>query len=180
MKNIGYILLASALLLASCTKESVRNTYNKQEQNIESFINGQMQSNESARIVKNGGSIRLVIQEGEGEELGEDGIVSFLYAGYVLNSASINQSNLFATNNKEYAESIKWSVSDSTAFDIVTVRLRDADFVEGLQKGIKGVKAGEECYILFSGKYGYGSKAFGTIPANSALAYHVWVESLSE
>ena len=51
--------------------------------------------------------------------------------------------------------------------------------VTGLRNGLVGVKGGEECYILFSGKYGFGNKQSGTIPANSALVYHVWVESLS-
>ena len=33
--------------------------------------------------------------------------------------------------------------------------------------------------LLFSGKYGFGNKPFGTIPANSALLYKIWVESIS-
>jgi FKBP-type peptidyl-prolyl cis-trans isomerase len=41
------------------------------------------------------------------------------------------------------------------------------------------VKGGEECQILFTGKYGFGNKAFGIIPANSALVYKIWVESIS-
>ena len=36
-----------------------------------------------------------------------------------------------------------------------------------------GVKAGEECEILFCGKYGFGNSTFGIIPANSALAFKI-------
>ena len=61
----------------------------------------------------------------------------------------------------------------------VMLNLGEDELVEGLRNGLRGVRGGEECYILFSGKYGFGKKAFGTIPANSALAYHVWVESVS-
>ena len=32
---------------------------------------------------------------------------------------------------------------------------------------------------LFSGKYAYGSHIQGTIPARSALVYHIWVNSIS-
>ena len=38
---------------------------------------------------------------------------------------------------------------------------------------------GEECYVLFSGKLGFGSRIVGTIPRNSALAYHLWIKSVS-
>ena len=43
----------------------------------------------------------------------------------------------------------------------------------------EGVKAGEECEIIFSGKYGFGNDSFGIIPANSALLYKIWVISIS-
>ena len=33
--------------------------------------------------------------------------------------------------------------------------------------------------IIFSGKYGFGKKTFGIIPANSALLYKIWVHSIS-
>ena len=52
--------------------------------------------------------------------------------------------------------------------------------MEGLRKGLLGVKAGEICYIVFSGKYGFGDEIIGSIPANSALIYQIWVESLTD
>ena len=54
------------------------------------------------------------------------------------------------------------------------------ELVDGLKRGLEGVKAGEECLILIPGKYGFGKRKIGTIPANSALAYYVWVLSLDE
>ena len=44
--------------------------------------------------------------------------------------------------------------------------------------GLYGVKAGQECYILFNGKYGFGNKPVGTVSANAALLYHIWVQSI--
>ena len=53
------------------------------------------------------------------------------------------------------------------------------ELLEGLRKGLEGVRAGEECEIMFSGKYGYGNKTFGIIPATSALLYKIWVVGVS-
>ena len=51
--------------------------------------------------------------------------------------------------------------------------------LEGLRNGLIGVRNGEQCKILFSGKYGFGDEEFGIIPTNSALAYEIWVEAVS-
>jgi len=41
-----------------------------------------------------------------------------------------------------------------------------------------GVQPQDECYILFTGKYGYGKNSLGTIPAKSALAYYILIEEI--
>lgn len=175
-----YLLLISSLaFLASCGKESEKSTYATQETRIESFISSQMKSVEDARLVTNNGSSRLVVVEGSGEELKSNGVVSFYYAGYTLTGTSLSSSNLFATNKEDIANSAKWNLSDENALDIITLDLSEAELVEGLKNGIEGVKGGEECYILFSGEHGFGKRQLGTISANSALAYHIWVESIS-
>ena len=57
--------------------------------------------------------------------------------------------------------------------------MEDASLLEGLRKGLLGVQPGEECEIVFSGKYGFGKKSFGMIPANSALLYKIWVAGVA-
>ena len=57
--------------------------------------------------------------------------------------------------------------------------MTDVHLVEGLRNGLLGVRTGEECEILFSGKYGFGNEIFGTIPVNSALLYKIWVVGVS-
>ena len=57
--------------------------------------------------------------------------------------------------------------------------MKNDQMLEGLRNGLLGVKAGEECEILFSGKYAFGKKPFGIIPANSALAFKIKIEGLS-
>jgi FKBP-type peptidyl-prolyl cis-trans isomerase len=59
------------------------------------------------------------------------------------------------------------------------INITDSELIEGLRNGLMGVKAGEECEILFSGKYGFGNKTFGMIPAKSALLYKIWVVSVT-
>lgn len=169
------ILALSAL--ASCKKEALQTTYNNQETKIDSYINTLTSKDEGLRVVHNKGAHRVVLTEGEGEELGKKGRIAFHYAGYTF-SNNISNSNLFTTNHEETATAAKWNTT-GVDFSLKTVNLAEDDLLEGLRNGFEGVKAGEICYILFSGKYAYGNHAMGTIPANSALAFQIWVESIS-
>ena len=78
------------------------------------------------------------------------------------------------TNRQETAEQAGWNLTDAD-YQIYEINLGDARLIPGLKDGLLGVKAGEECEILFSGKYGFGNEEFGIIPANSALLYKIWV-----
>lgn len=181
MKKSLYIFTAAAvmcLLAASCGEEALKNTYANQEKFIETIAEN-LQKQGASRITRNEGSVRVTVTEGEGEELNEGGAVSFYYAGYYISAGSLSNNNVFATNYDTFAQSINWAVSDSSAFAIQTVNLAEDDLVEGLRKGLVGVKGGEECYVLFSGRLGFGGRIVGTIPRNSALAYHLWVKSVS-
>ena len=103
--------------------------------------------------------------------------VAFYYAGYVFNG-NISSSNLFATNHEPTATSSSFN-APGFPLEVRIEDMSDSQLLKGLYNGLVGVQAGEECVILFSGKYGFGKKAVGTIPANSALAYHIWVESIN-
>ena len=170
-------LLTLAAVL-SCTKQQVQASYDKQETMIDNFVSTQLKT-AGTYAVYNKGSVRLVTVKGEGtESLATDGVVSYYYALYRLTSSPISSSNLISTNNAEVAGS-SWSLSDESSFDIITAKLDEADYIEGLRNGLAGVRSGQECYILFSGKYGFGDRIHGTIPANSGLVYHIWVSSIS-
>ena len=178
MKKWTFIAAALVFLTLSCTKEQRKSMLTKQESNIESFTKSILSKVDTAYVVQHKGVTRVVVVPGQGDSL-ETGLVSFYYAGYVLSSASLSASNLFATNSEDVAASSKWELSGENQFDILTLNIDNEDIVEGLRHGLEGVRAGQECYILFSGKYGFGKKPLGTIPANAALAYHVWVESIA-
>ncbi len=172
----GLMLL---LVAAACTKESINAVYAKQETLIENFIKARLDSDTTAYVVSGDCSERLVVKDTTGARLEADGTISFYYAGYVLNGSALAKKNMFATNNPDVARQTGWNLSDTAMFKVKTLNLADADLVEGLRDGLIGVRGGEECFILFSGKYGFGKRDLGTIPANSALAYHIWVESIT-
>ena len=177
LKNIA--LSAAALaLVASCNK-SLETTYSKQESNIEGIVKSLTSSNDDASVDRIDGVVRVTLEHGEGEPLAKNGYVSFYYAGYYFTSTTLSQSNVFATNYETFASSIKWDISDTTRFEIATLSLGEDDIVEGLKTGLEGVRAGDECYVLFSAKHGFGKHKTGTVPSNAALAYHLWIKGVS-
>lgn len=195
------VAASAALILSSCVKSKLELTYNNQEAKIDSYLmKARIVERDSVRIdiipneenpdiydtVKtvvrwtdtldiryNKGAARLIKTEGEGEELDSKGFVSFYYAGYTF-SGSVSASNLFVTNHQATAEQAGWNLTDAD-FGIYEINLGDTRLIPGLSNGLLGVKAGEECEILFSGKHGFGNEEFGIIPANSALLYKIWV-----
>lgn len=173
------LLLASVLLPVSCNKESRELMYANQEEKIEKFVTSQMSANPDARVVYNGGATRLVIAEGTGVELTARGKASVYFAGYNFSSGSVSTSSLFATNNKDFAASVGWTLTgEDTISGPLELDMTDKDLLDGLRDGLAGVREGEECYILFSGKYAFGKSKIGTIPANSPLAFRIWVQQI--
>lgn len=181
-------ILTAILLLAGvafgCNKQAEQLTYDKQESNIDAFVTAQLKKDTTTTVTYKEGTVRLVLHDTlhrEGflsDTLRPGGTVSFYYAGYTLTGSSLNKANLFATNHKATADAAGWKLSDTTAFKITTLTLDDR-LLDGLQRGLEGVRGRDECYILFSGKLGYGARIQGTIPARSALVYQIWVSSIS-
>lgn len=178
MKNRFVILLMiTALFQISCVKEKLEVTYNKQEEKINSYIENALKKDPNYTKAHNAGSNRLTTVQGEGEQLQAGGSITFYYAGYIF-EGSFSAANLFATNHQASANDSGWS-NVETDYEALTVNLNEDRLLKGVKNGLIGVRAGEECEILFSGKYGYGNTTFGIIPANSALLYKIWVVSIS-
>ena len=182
MKKSTSILLILMILtvLAACTKQSLQATYDKQSGYIENFVQGKMKSDSTATLRENGGSYRLLVHDTldvRRDSLREGGLVSLYYACFTLTGNSVSAGNLVATNLREMAQAAGWSLTDTTRYKLDTLRL-DNTLLPGLHNGLLGVQAGDEGYILFTGKYGYGNTERGTIPAKSALVYQIWIENV--
>lgn len=178
----GAALTGSFLLLFACTKQSTQAIYDKQESSIDAFVQARLKADTSATVTYNSGSVRVTMHDtlyakGQGDSLSAGGMVSMYYAGYVLNGTSVSSQYLFATNHAQTASDAGWSLTDTTVLTIKNITLDDT-LLEGLRLGLEGVQAQDECYILFNGSFAYGNKVQGTIPARSALVYHVWVNSI--
>lgn len=181
-KRLVTVLATSAamVLAYACEKSETANTYTKQDSNIEAIVSSLAPDGSDATVDYLDGTVRVTVEHGEGDELGDGGTVSFLYAGYIITGSSISANNLFVTNSKEFAGASNWTVSDTSAFKVSTVNLSKDKIVKGLKKGLPGVRSGDECYILFNGKYGFGKHTNGKVPGNSALVYHLWISDVAD
>lgn len=197
--KIRIILISILCIIASsCVKDKLETIYSKQETQIDAYIAKNMvvkrdstkmevtpntedptkndtsyvkvQWEDTLKVEYNKGSARLIKKEGTGDRLSEKGAVSFHYAGYIFTS---QPSTLFATNDEETAKGASFTLTDAD-YSIFEANMTDIHLVEGLRNGLLGVRTGEECEIIFSGKYGFGNEIFGTIPVNSALLYKIW------
>lgn len=181
MRNLVVISISViiAFIATSCGDKQLDSLYDGQEKKIQSLVTNLTRNNNDATVESNNGSVRVTVVHGEGAPLSETGAVAFYYAGYYITGNSLSSSNMFATNNESFANSQRWSTTDTTAFAITTIKLGEDDIVEGLKNGLVGVKGGDECYVLFSGKRGFGKKKIANIPSNAALAYRLWIKSVS-
>lgn len=203
MKNKIILLLILCMSAASCVKDKLEETYSKQETQIDTYLTKnrvvkrdsiqiiitpnaddptkndttkvKVEWEDTLDVVYNNGAARLIKTEGTGPELTENGAVSFYYAGYIFSSSP---STLFATNHRETAEGAKFELTDAD-YELIEADMTKARMIDGLRNGLIGVRSGEECEIVFSGKYGFGDEIFGTIPVNSALLYKIWVVGVS-
>jgi hypothetical protein len=182
MKRSTLILAAglAAAAIAACTKQSLQATFDKQTTYIENFVTARMKADTNATLTRNGGAYRVTLHDTlsplrDSLQWGQK--VSLHYGCYTLTSNSVGASNLVATNLKTLAKQASWALTDTTIFRPDTLTL-DGSLVTGLADGLLGVQAGDEGFILFTGKYGYGKSERGTIPALSALAYYFWIEEI--
>lgn len=180
MRKLSLILILLTGYLLSCSKQSLQTTYDKQTTYIENFVAARMKEDPEATLTRNGGAYRITLHDTlppARDSLKAGGQVSLYYACFTLTSANISTSNLVATNIEEVATQARWALSDKSRFKLDTLTL-DKELVPGLQDGLAGVQPGDEAYILFTGKYGFGNSEKGTIPALSALVYYILTDEI--
>lgn len=177
--KLPLLLALAACLTCSCGKSEQQTAFSNQATKIDAWVTAQLAAHEDYRAVYHDGTIKIVLVEGDGEPLRKGGRLTMDYSGYDFSNASMSASTLFVTTMSEVASAARWSLSDESIFTPATITLGDDDIVTGLALGLEGITAGEECYIIFTGEYGFGKKPNGTIPANAALCYHVFAREVA-
>ncbi len=179
IRQIGIVLvLALSGLLAGCTDEASQQLYAGQEQLIENFLAAALKEHPEFKTVSNGGAERLIVKEGNGEELNKNGTVEFYYAGYVLSRQGTTKETLFSTNHEALAQEYGWKTDHEDAFRPIRLNLKKDKPLQGLRDGMCGAKAGEECFILFTTRYAFGEMKLPGVPINSGMIYHIWIEKV--
>jgi len=167
------LALAFTVLLAVCCGKADAG-YATQAESIKRYVDAQLESHPDYTAEWSGDIARLTVTQGEGASLAEGGLVKLFYAGYVFVNG-VSSGSLFATNHPDIARAAGWNLSGGELGEGTVLDLSDKNVLEGLRKGLKGVKPGEECYVMFPSRYGMGDRVAGTIPAGSPLIYRIWV-----
>ena len=169
MSRIIYTLvIICAMSLMSCTKQDRENTIISQEASIDSYI----ESLSDKTVVRNGGSNRVIITDGvDGTEVAVGDSLYIRYAGYIF---SRGKGALFVTNDETVAEAASFPVQEAP----MKIKLGSTELISGLSSGLLGVKEGEQCYIMFSAKYGFNNKVVYNIPKLSPLFFEIWVDKV--
>lgn len=162
------IAFFAIIIAVSCTKEDRNNTIVNQEESIDRYIT----KLQNVRVVRNGGSNRIVYTEGTGKDsLAIGDSLRFYYAGYIFSNG---KGQLFATNNPEIAQQAQFPLSGGIEEKV----LSEGELISGLANGLVGAKAGEKCDIVFSAKYGFNNTVVYNIPKLSPLFFEVWIEDI--
>lgn len=178
-KNIGKTLclqvLAGALLCAaalSCAKEDKNIQIANQESMIDKYIQN---LGDKYQVVRNSGSNRVIVTPGTGTETLEKGdSLYYYYSGYIF--VSSGKGTIFVTNRAE--DAAKFNIEPLPGLGPAKIKFGEESMVSGLSNGLVGVKAGENCNIIFSAQYGYYDSVVGVVPSLSPLFYDIIIERI--
>ncbi len=175
MKKIITIVLSCLfILITGCTKQDTELQLAEQIKNIDSFTKSQVAGGK--RLVVNKGSSRVIIAEGEGDEIMAGDSVAFDFAGYVFQSGL---GTLFETNVLEIAENLGINIYNR-GYDFGKGVIGKSMFIDGLDKGLLGAKMGEHAYIVFPANLGFAKKDVGLVPKMSPLIFEVWIKTIKK
>lgn len=162
------ILCFAALLAVCCDKEDRKNTYANQETQIDSYVSS---LSSDYTVVYNGGVVRVILEEGSADAVRSGDSLYFHYSGYVFSGG---KGALFATNDAAVAEAAGF-ITDGKAFG---TKFGHSAMLEGLKKGLDGVREGERCYIIFSARYGYGNQTMQALPKLTPLFFEIKIDKI--
>jgi len=171
------IALSAIFLLGSCNT-SKEDIYTKQMTGIMSYLDAECLKDTTLQTYYTtiDGSNRLTRLQGSDIELTTGDTLDFIFTGYTFNDFKITESNIFTTNDS----TVTWPVSDSSRVRNAPYRIvyGQGNLFAGLNLGLRGIHDKEQCEIIFPSALGTGPSHIGTIPANTALAFKVRVDSI--
>ncbi len=170
IQALAFIVIMLAGII-SCQKEDLKMNIANQDKAIEQYVNSI--AGMDYRIERYEGIVRAVVSEGSGQEAVDGDSLHFIYTGYIFSNGP---GTLFATNDSTIR------INDSTFFPASVapekICLGHNSLIEGLARGLNGVRKGEHCYIFFSAKYGFYNTVVYGVPKMSPLFYDITVENI--
>lgn len=122
-------------------------------------------------------------------------VVEFYYEAYSfttnLNLApgNYNPQLIFATNRPETLDFLcnpgttnTFAAWDRTLWDSAptVATVGSTTLVEGVSKGLPGLREGDHVWLVFASDLGFGEKELGTVGRNQILAYRIYIEKVTK
>ena len=158
--SIWRAALSFLVILASCAKSQKETTLTSQEIAIDSYVSSYVEENPDSRFVVNGGSWRLVLEEGDGTILVERGDYVRMVSSYYIFSSGKGLN--FVPENEAW------------------FTIGNSELLKGVEMGITGAGAGEKCQIIFSAQYGFGDEQVGIVPAMSPIIVEILIKEIEK
>jgi len=150
-----YNWICLAVLLTACTAESLKEQLVRQEQAIEDYIKRKVDSGlvKSDSVFYNDGAYRIVYVSGTGWRADSGDSVIFYYR-----ASNFNTNQYFDSTFLYYPEK---------------GILGDGRYINGLEKGLLGMKTNEEAEILLTGEQAYGNVGMGILPPYAPVKFEI-------
>jgi FKBP-type peptidyl-prolyl cis-trans isomerase len=150
-------------ILWSCEGSLKEEMLESNELLIEKFL-----SSNNLSYTKTNGVYHAIQNKGFGYTVNSGDSIAFWYVGYTLNGT------IFDTNVPEIAEELDINLTPRNLEPVKIVENSNS-LIEGLQRGIKLCREGEQATILFGSDLGFGSNNMGPVPPWSPLAYDILI-----
>ena len=191
------VLCLAAAGMAACGK--VYENLERDRTTIETFLTEKL--GETATYEAVGGVYKYVQNSGrEGYStaaVAEKGdVVDFYYEAYAfartlnLDVGNYNPTLIFATNRPETLdylcnpapEAIGAVAWDRTFWsdEPVAATIGDAALVEGVARGLAGLREGDQAWLLFTSDLGFGENKLGIVGINQILAYRIYIDKVTK
>jgi len=159
-------LFFCVVIICSCEKSEDEDVFSRQEEDINTYVQGVLHENFQVYHKEGSGVWRVVEKPGSGDDVVVRGSkIKIDYFLYLFDSRS------------ERGEGVLIYADESDPDD-EWLTVGGGELITGLDIGVVGAKLNETCQIVFSGRYGYGDKQVGLVPKMQPLSIRVTIKEL--